>query len=67
MIARHVTVFDPAPATMQRLKGRERAQLLVQSATRSALHQFLERWSLLLREAKETRVRWDIDVDPLGI
>jgi len=66
-IAGHVTVFDPAPATMQRLKGRERAQLLVQSATRSALHRFLDRWSLLLREAKQTRVRWDIDVDPLGI
>jgi len=62
-----VTVFDPTPASMQRLKGRERAQLLVQSASRAALHRFLDRWTLVLRDGKHARVRWDIDVDPLGI
>lgn len=62
-----VDVFEPTPATMERLKGRERAQLLVQSDTRSALHAFLDRWTDRLIQLRAFGARWAIDVDPLGI
>jgi len=62
-----ISVFDPAPALMTRLKGRERAQLLVQSASRARLHQFLGRWVEEMRSAKLTNARWAIDVDPLDV
>jgi len=62
-----ISVFDPAPALMTRLKGRERAQLLVQSASRSRLHRFLARWVEEMRSAKPTNARWAIDVDPLDV
>jgi primosomal protein N' (replication factor Y) len=62
-----ISVFDPAPALMTRLKGRERAQLLVQSASRARLHRFLARWVEEMRSAKPTNARWAIDVDPLDV
>ena len=62
-----VTVFDPAPAVMARLKGRERAQLLIQSPSRGDLHRFLDRWLDRLRATKLARARWAIDVDPLEV
>jgi primosomal protein N' (replication factor Y) len=62
-----ISVFDPAPALMTRLKGRERAQLLVQSASRARLHRFLGRWVEEMRSAKPTNARWAIDVDPLDV
>jgi primosomal protein N' (replication factor Y) len=62
-----VTVFDPTPATLQRLKGRERAQLLVQSESRPQLHGFLEQWVAQLYTARSAGARWSLDVDPLGI
>lgn len=66
-VAEDVAVFEPAPATMERLKGQERAQLLVQSRTRRALHVFLDRWSERLVETRAYGARWGIDVDPLSI
>ncbi|MCC6535190.1 MAG: primosomal protein N' [Burkholderiales bacterium] len=66
-IAEGVVVYDPAPATMQRLKGRERAQLLVQSASRPRLHAFLERWARQIASMRATAARWAIDVDPISI
>ena len=66
-MATDVTVFDPAPAVMQRLKGRERAQLLVQSTSRLKLHGFLDLWLPRLLEMRAVRVRWALDVDPLQI
>ena len=66
-IADGVTVFDPAPAVMTRLKGRERAQLLVQCASRARLHRFLQHWLDMLRAAKVRSARWILDVDPLDV
>ena len=37
-----VTVYDPVPAHMPRLAGRERGQLLVQCASRKKLQAFLK-------------------------
>lgn len=59
-----VTVYDPVPANMMRKSGRERAQLLVQSASRSDLRAFLNAWRPHLAEAASTAARWSLDVDP---
>jgi primosomal protein N' (replication factor Y) len=59
-------IFDPVPMAMQRLKGRERAQLLVEARSRNALHAFLERWLERLRHERST-ISWQIEVDPAEI
>jgi primosomal protein N' (replication factor Y) len=50
---------------LQRRAGRERAQLLVQSASRADLRRFLAAWRESLGGARATRARWALDVDPL--
>jgi primosomal protein N' (replication factor Y) (superfamily II helicase) len=60
-----VTVYDPVPAALPRRAGRERAQLLVQSSSRSRLRDFLGAWHDALAQAGVTRARWALDVDPL--
>ena len=64
-IKQDVTVYDPVPAHMPRLAGRERGQLLVQSASRKKLQAFLHYWYPRLAEAAGNKVRWALDVDPL--
>ena len=59
-----VEVYDAVPATMVRLAGRERAQLLVQCASRPALQAFLREWSARLAAAKSSAARWTLEVDP---
>jgi primosomal protein N' (replication factor Y) len=66
-IGEEVEIFDAVPATMVRLAGRERAQLLVQSASRPALHRFLDTWSRALSEGRFTAARWTLEVDPLEL
>ncbi|MGH8622979.1 MAG: replication restart helicase PriA, partial [Burkholderiales bacterium] len=60
-----IIAYEPVPATLPRRAGRERAQLLVQSASRSRLRGFLEAWHDALASSVSTRARWSIDVDPL--
>ncbi|MDB5867481.1 MAG: primosomal protein [Betaproteobacteria bacterium] len=62
-----VELYDPVPATMVRLAGRERAQLLVQSESRPRLHAFLSAWRDLLAAEKSSTARWALDVDPLEL
>jgi primosomal protein N' (replication factor Y) len=51
---------------MERLKGMERAQLLIQADARQALQQFLQTWVAELRALPQGgKVRWSVDVDPL--
>lgn len=65
-LAHHVTVYDPVRPQMERLKGMERAQMLIQAETRQALQRFLHGWVAVLRETREgNKVRWSVDVDPL--
>lgn len=59
-----VTIYDPVPANMMRKAGRERAQLLVQSPSRTDLRAFLNAWRLHLAQAASTAARWSLDVDP---
>lgn len=60
-----VSLYDPVPASMMRLAGRERAQLLVQSESRTRLQQFLGAWRAKLSAELPHRARWSLDVDPL--
>ncbi|MEN9315173.1 MAG: hypothetical protein RIS35_1566 [Pseudomonadota bacterium] len=61
-----VVVFDPVPMPMMRLAGQERAQLLVESASRRALHAFVEDWLARLG-AIRPQVQWQLEIDPLEI
>jgi primosomal protein N' (replication factor Y) len=61
-----VTVYDAVRPQMERLKGMERAQLLIQADSRQALQQFLQAWVAQLRALPQGgKVRWSVDVDPL--
>lgn len=62
----HVELLGPIPAPMEKRAGRYRAQLLLQSTQRKALHQALKDKLPLIEEIKITRkVRWSLDIDPV--
>ncbi|HEX7634078.1 MAG TPA: primosomal protein N' [Noviherbaspirillum sp.] len=61
-----ITVNDPIPMTLTRVANVERAQLLVESASRPALQAFLKTWMVVLRQTK-TRAKWSLEVDPVDI
>ena len=64
----HVQLYDPVPLRIVRVANSERAQLLAESQHRPALQQFLRHWRHVLTPlAKEYRVRWVLEVDPLEI
>ncbi|MFZ3262120.1 MAG: primosomal protein N' [Thiobacillus sp.] len=60
-----VSVFSATPAPMARVANLERAQLLIQSASRLALQAFVRDWRPLLDTIKPRVARWSLDVDPL--
>jgi primosomal protein N' (replication factor Y) (superfamily II helicase) len=68
----HLTLYPAVPMAIQRVANVERAQMLVESASRPALQAFLSAWQATLHglrshpDAKGV-IRWAIDVDPLGI
>ena len=64
----NVRVLGPVDAVMARKAGRYRAQLLLQSADRRALHGALARLRPALEASPAARkVRWSIDVDPIEL
>jgi primosomal protein N' (replication factor Y) (superfamily II helicase) len=63
-----VQVLGPVPAPMERLAGRYRAQLLVQSNSRTALQQTLAAAVPAFDRLPGSRkVRWSVDVDPIDL
>ncbi len=60
-----IEIFDPVPAHMARLKGMERAHLLVQSASRKHLQLFLDSWAMQINSLSTHKVRWVLDIDPI--
>ena len=65
-----VTLYPAVPMHMQRVANVERAQMLIESASRPALQQFLAAWQAdlqHLRTSHKAVLRWAIDVDPLAI
>ena len=68
--ADQLTLYPPVPLGIQRVAQVERAQLLVEGTSRTALQAFLTAWQPLLRTARQQHrqvLRWAIDVDPLVI
>ncbi|WP_136420222.1 primosomal protein N' [Herbaspirillum sp. ST 5-3] len=61
-----IVINDPIPMTMTRVANVDRAQLLIESASRPALQAFLKEWLAMLREMK-TRAKWSLEVDPVDI
>jgi primosomal protein N' (replication factor Y) len=67
-----VSVYPAVPMSIQRVAQVERAQMLIESASRKALHRVLE---LLQEQLHASRsepqhkglIRWLVDVDPLAI
>lgn len=59
-----ITLFRPVPLSLPRLARMERAQVILQSASRPRLQAFLTEWSSSLQQARVRDVRWHIDVDP---
>jgi primosomal protein N' (replication factor Y) len=67
-----VTLYPAVPLTIQRVANVERAQLLVESASRVALQRFLAAWQPVLlacRSLPEAKglIRFAVDVDPLTV
>jgi primosomal protein N' (replication factor Y) (superfamily II helicase) len=62
--AEHIQLCDPVPMPIAKIAGRARAQLLIESTSRPALHRWLEVW---LPQLKELALRWQIEIDPLEI
>jgi len=65
-----VFIYPPVPLAVQRVANVERAQMLLESASRPALQRFLAAWQPLLhaeRSRHKGLVRWLVDVDPQGI
>ncbi|MDB5874087.1 MAG: priA [Ramlibacter sp.] len=66
--ADRVTLYSAVPMSVQRVANVERAQLLVESASRGALQRFLAAWQPVLQATREKGlIRWAVDVDPLVI
>lgn len=62
-----VQAFDPVPATLQRVAGQHRWQLMLQSAQRPALRAVLASLVPCLPGIAGRSVRWVVDVDPQQI
>lgn len=60
-----VSLYDPVPMSLARRAGQARAQVLVQSAHRPALHALLRDWAAKLYTMRPGKVRWHLDVDPI--
>ena len=64
-----ITLYPAVPLTIQRVANVERAQLLVESASRGALQRFLSAWGPVLHDCRSAPeasglLRWAVGVDP---
>jgi primosomal protein N' (replication factor Y) (superfamily II helicase) len=60
----YIKICDPIPMPVAKVAGRARAQLLIESSSRPALHRWLSAW---LPALKNLGLRWHIEIDPLEI
>jgi primosomal protein N' (replication factor Y) len=67
-----VSVFPAVPMSIQRVANVERAQMLLESTSRTSLHKVLDLLQTCLHEGRshpeyKGLIRWLVDVDPLAI
>jgi len=68
----HITLYSAVPMSIQRIADVERAQMLIESQSRTALQRFLTAWQTVLHALRtqpqcKGLIRWAVDVDPLLI
>ena len=61
-----VEVFAPVPAALPRRAGLERGQVVAQASQRRSMQRFLPHWRHAIDSLPGRRVRFALDVDPLG-
>ena len=71
-LAGHVRLYPAVPMGIQRIANVERAQMLIESNSRTALQRFLSAWHAVLHSTRhgpagKGLIRWAVDVDPLAI
>jgi primosomal protein N' (replication factor Y) len=66
-LPKDIELLGPAPAAMPRKANRYRAQLLVESPSRTALQNFLDDWIPRIEALKRSKVRWSLEVDPTEV
>jgi primosomal protein N' (replication factor Y) len=71
-VLQHIAVYPAVPMAIQRVANVERAQMVVESASRPALQRFLAGWQTVLHQTRaqpqcKGLIRWAMDVDPLAI
>ena len=64
-LAMPVEIYGVVAASMPKRADHSRAQLLIQSATRKLLQQFLREWNPQLQQLPAQKLRWSLDIDPL--
>lgn len=66
LIKTEVMIYDPIRPQMERLKGLERGQVLLQANSRMALQRLLKIWMPQISVLPQaTKIRWSLDIDPL--
>ncbi|MDT6962180.1 primosomal protein N' [Cupriavidus sp. SZY C1] len=68
-MALEVQLHDPVPMSMVRLFNKERAQMLVEAASRPVLQRFVSEWVPTFDDVatRVKGVRWQLEIDPLRI
>lgn len=68
MLKTQVMVYDVVRPQMERLKGLERGQVLLQASQRATMQKLLKDWVEMIRHHPlAKKVRWSLDVDPLEL
>ena len=73
LLSKALRIYDPVPKAVMRVAGSERAQLVIESASRKALQEVLEiidhdlRGQSQGRISKTSHIRWLIERDPIAI
>ena len=61
-----VVIYDPIPMSLMKVADKERAQLLVEAASRQIMGRFLRQWYQKLCSMPGS-VHWTMDVDPMDV
>lgn len=63
-----IQLLGPIPAPLERVAGKYRFQLHIQSTNRKQLHHYLQQLTAYLAQHKGAqKVRWSIDIDPMDM
>ena len=63
--ARDIIIYPPVPSIIQRLKNKERGQILIHAVNRNLIHQMFNDLIPLLQQMKPRyAIKWSIDIDP---